>query len=52
MFELIAVAIYQNLMHVESGSVNLCTGSCASLCIIDVSRAYIVKNILEITGAE
>jgi len=29
---------------------NFCYGSCASLCIIDVSRDWIVKNILEING--
>jgi len=40
----------RNLMSVYSGCLNFCNGSCASLCIINVSRDWIVKNILEING--
>jgi len=48
MLEVIIAAIYRYLMSVYSGCLNFCNGSCASLCIIDVSRDLIVKNILEI----
>jgi len=50
MLEVIVAAIYRNLISVYSGCLNLSNGSCASLCIIDVSRDWIVKNILQING--
>jgi len=50
MLELIVAVIYRNLMSVYSGRLNHCNGSCASLYMIDVSRDYIFKNILEING--
>jgi len=50
MLEIIVAAIYWNVMSVYSGCLNFCNGSCASLHIINVSRDYIVKNILEING--
>jgi len=50
MLEVIAAAIYRNLMSLYVGCLNFCNGSCASLCIIDVSRDKLVKNILEING--
>jgi len=50
MFEVIVAVIYRNLMCVYSRCLHFCNGSCASLCIIDVSRDKIVKNILEINA--
>jgi len=50
MLEVIIPAIYRFLMNVYSGCLNFCYGSCASLYTIDVSRDWIVKNILEING--
>jgi len=38
MLEVIVAVIYRNLMSVYSGCLNFYNGSCASLCIIDVSR--------------
>jgi len=38
MLEVIVAAINRNLMSVCSGCLNFCTGSCACLCIIDISR--------------
>jgi hypothetical protein len=38
MLEVIVAAIYQNLMSVYSGYLDVYIGSCASLCLIDVSR--------------
>jgi len=38
MLEVMIAAKYRNLMRVFSGCPNFCYGSCASLCIIDVSR--------------
>jgi len=49
-FEVIVAAIYRNLMSVYSGCLNFCNGSYASLCIINVPRDLIVKNILHING--
>jgi len=49
MVEVIVAAIYRNLMCLL-WVFNFYYGSCASLCIIDVSRDQIVKNILEING--
>jgi hypothetical protein len=46
--EVIVIAMHCNLMTIYSGCVNLCDGSCASLCIIDGSRGYKAKDILEI----
>ena len=48
MLEVIFAAIYRNLMSVYSGCFNFCNGSCASLCIINVSRDWIVNNIVGI----
>jgi len=48
MLEVIIEAIYPHLMIVYSGCFNFCYGSCVRLCIIDVSRDSIVKDILEI----
>jgi len=48
MLEVIIALIYRNLMSVYSGCLNFCNGSCASLYIIEVSRDWIVKNIVEI----
>jgi len=50
MLEVIIAAIYRNLRSVYSGCLNFCNGSCATMCIIDISRDRIVKNILEIIG--
>ena len=50
MFEVIVAVIYRNLMCVYSRCLHFCNGSCASLCIIDVSRDKIVENILEINA--
>ena len=38
MIEVIVSVIYTNLINVSSGCLNHCNGSCASLCIIDISR--------------
>jgi hypothetical protein len=38
MLEVVVAAIYSDLMSVYSGCLSFCNGSCASLCIIDVSR--------------
>ena len=38
MLEIIVAVIYRKLMSVHSGYLNFCYGSCASLCIIDLSR--------------
>jgi len=37
-------------MSVSSGCLNFRNGSCASLCIIDVSRDRIVRTILAMNG--
>jgi len=50
MLEVIIAAIYRTLINVYSGCLNFGNGSCASLCIINVSRDYIVEDILEING--
>jgi len=47
MLEVIVAEIYSNLMSVYSGCHNFSNRSCASLCIIHVSRDQIVKNIFE-----
>jgi len=49
-YEVIVVAIYSNLISIYSGCLNSGCGSCASLCIIDVSRDWILKNSLESNG--
>jgi len=48
MLEVIVAATYRNLISVYSGCLKFCNGSCASLCIIDGARDWIVKNFLEI----
>jgi len=50
MLELFVAALHRHLMSILSGCLNFGYGSCASLCIIDVSKDAIVKNILEING--
>jgi len=50
MFKVIIAAIYRYLLSVYSGCLDFCYRSCTSLCIIDVSRDLIVKNIPEIDG--
>jgi len=50
MLEVIVAAMYSNLMSVYSGCLDFCNGSCASLCIIDISRDWILKNILAINA--
>ena len=50
MLEVLIAAIYRNMMSVYSGCLNICNGSCASLCIINASRDSTVKNILDMNG--
>jgi len=50
MLGVIVAPIYWNLMTVFSGWLHLCYASWASLCIIDVSRDWIIMHILEING--
>jgi len=50
MLDVIVAAIYRYLMSVYSGCLNFGNGSCASLCIFDIARDYIVRNILETNG--
>ena len=52
MLEVIVATLYRHLMSVYSGCLNFCYGSCASLCIIAVSRDWIVNNVLEINGTD
>jgi len=44
----ITAATYRHLLSVHSMCHTICYGSCASIYIIDVSRDWIVKTILEI----
>ena len=48
MREVIVAAINRSLINVYSGCLNLWNGSYTHLCISDVSRDYIIRNILEI----
>jgi len=50
MLEVIVAAIYSHPISVYSGCLDFCNGSCASLCIIDVSRDWTVKNIVQNSG--
>jgi len=50
MVEVIMAAIYRKLMSPYSECLNFCYGGCVSLCIIDVSKDWIVENILELNG--
>jgi len=50
MLEVIVAVIYRNLLSIYSGCLNFSYRSCASLCISDVSKDWIVKNVIDIYG--
>jgi hypothetical protein len=48
--EVIVAVMFRHLINVYSGCLHFCTGSHASLYIIDVSRDWIIKKILQLNG--